>query len=91
MKIIMNNKEIAEGGVAILAGNDFDEIPEGELGSSKDHPYLSPPPEFEDDGLPYGAWCLCHKCGTIGRSTFRFDFYRDNEWLECETCCMGYI
>ncbi len=68
--------------------SDFDPIPAGGVGSSKDIPYTIAPMDFNTSGLPYGAWCRCSACGGIGRSTIAFDFYADDpgKALECERC-----
>ena len=70
------------------AGGDFDSVPAGEVGASKEIPYVAAPPEFNKTGLPYGAWCRCSKCGCVGRSTVIFDFYADEPGapLKCERC-----
>ncbi len=67
---------------------DFDAIPEGQLGASKKMPYTIAPPEFNKQGLPYGAWCKCSRCRMVGRSTVIFDFYADDPGapLKCERC-----
>lgn len=74
------------GTVAALANgihaDDWDLIPEGELGSTRELP-LSVMPDF----VPYGAWCKCNKCGLVHRSTYAFDCYGEmGELLTCERC-----
>ena len=51
-------------------------------------PYITSPADWEDNGLPYGAWCKCSKCGLIRRSTVLFDFYAKGAFkpLTCEIC-----
>ena len=40
--------------------------------------------------VPYGAWCICSQCSTVGRSTYGFDFYGDvGALLKCETCAVN--
>ena len=65
-----------------------DYIPPGELGSSRENPYLAAPLRWEEDGLPYGAWCKCWVCGDVGRSTLSFDFHaaKTGDPLRCEAC-----
>lgn len=56
-----------------------------------DNPYLVAPDDWHENGLPYGAYCRCWKCGFIARSTFGFDYYANGvgDKLECESCTMG--
>lgn len=55
------------------------------------NPYTIAPPRFVEDGLPYGAYCRCGKCGYVGRSTLVFDYHAENngDSLHCETCNLG--
>lgn len=70
--------------------SDFDPLPLCHLGSRRDAPFVNAPPDFDENGLPYGAWCLCHQCSMTGRSTFVFDFYGGaGEPLKCERCVMN--
>lgn len=52
----------------------------------KDRPYRQVPPEFGKDGLPWGAYCQCSRCGYVGRSTGLFDYYNDDGELVCGEC-----
>lgn len=58
-----------------------------ELGTM-DNPHLVAPEDWETNGLEYGHYCRCSKCGLIGRSTYTFDFFADKsgDELVCETC-----
>ncbi len=68
----------------------FDQIAVGEIGCDGAPPRQVAPDDMETNGLPYGAWCKCHVCGLVGRSTIVFDFYGQNgEQLKCENCLMG--
>jgi hypothetical protein len=51
-------------------------------------PYLFAPSDWDENGISYGAWCRCVKCGYIGQSTVAYDFYADGpgEVFKCETC-----
>jgi hypothetical protein len=55
------------------------------------HPYLIAPDDWHENGLPYGAYCKCAKCGQIHRSTFTFDYHANipGDPLQCETCVIG--
>ncbi len=67
--------------------SEFDIIAAGELGSDREHPYKIAPGDIALDGMPYGAWCRCNRCGLVGRSTFVFDYYGDRgDPLKCEPC-----
>jgi len=69
---------------------DWDEIPPGQLGGSRETPIFVAPPEWHESGVPYGAWCKCHRCGLVFRSTLAFDCHakEPGDKLECETCCL---
>lgn len=62
----------------------------GVLGS-RENPYRFAPPKWNTEGVPYGAFCCCYKCGGINRSTITFDYYANisGEPLECENCRMN--
>lgn len=55
------------------------------------HPYLIAPPDWHENGLPYGAYCKCARCGQIHRSTVMFDYHANEpgDPLICETCEIG--
>ena len=66
----------------------YEPIPNGELGASRDVPFVEPPDDFEKKGLPYGAWCKCSECNRVSRSTHEFDAYPNLDgFLSCESCC----
>lgn len=52
------------------------------------NPYNIAPMGWDDAGCPYGAFCKCHRCGLVERSTFTFDYYADKagDPLVCGTC-----
>jgi hypothetical protein len=52
----------------------------------KERPYLRVPAGFSEDGLPYGAFCKCARCGTVARSTNAFDYYAKDGELLCGAC-----
>lgn len=53
-----------------------------------DNPYKVAPADWDIDGLPYGVFCECDRCGQISRSTVMFDYYADAKGkpLVCESC-----
>ena len=54
---------------------------------TRQRPYVNAPPDMNDDGMPWGAFCRCSKCGALGRSTVIFDFHGGpNEPLVCGAC-----
>lgn len=60
------------------------------LGTKK-YPYTHAPPKFSNEGVPWGAWCRCSRCGREGPSTNVFDFYATNQEtpgspLQCGVC-----
>ena len=57
----------------------------------KDSPFSVAPDDWETNGVPYGAFCKCAKCGFVGRSTFTFDYFADGPGLplDCERCYIG--
>lgn len=61
-----------------------------ELGT-RDNPYLVAPDDWEEDGVPYGAFCKCEQCNLVERSTVGFDFFADNagDPFRCQTCLLG--
>lgn len=66
---------------------DWDPIPEGQPGSSKSNAYIIVPPDFTENGVPYGAWCRCGACSLVFRSTFAFDCHgKPGEPMKCERC-----
>lgn len=66
---------------------DVDPVPVDGPGTFS-NPFVVAPPDWSENGLPYGAWCRCVTCGQKGRSTVAFDFYAKvpGEVLVCETC-----
>lgn len=58
---------------------------------SRSRPYTHAPEKWKTEGVFYGAYCRCHKCGFVSRSTLTFDYYADNvgDPLVCEHCQMG--
>lgn len=52
------------------------------------NPYTNAPADWKENGLPYGAWCKCHKCGYVGRSTVSFDYRAQGPRaaLTCDAC-----
>lgn len=60
------------------------------LGCS-DRPYTHAPDDWKTNGVPYGTFCRCHKCGFVSRSTFTFDYYakQPGDPLVCEHCQIG--
>ena len=67
---------------------DFDFIPPGQLGSSPEFPYHVAPGDWEENGVPYGAWYRCWKCKELGRSTLSYDCHaaKPGDELVCEEC-----
>jgi len=53
-----------------------------------ENPYVHAPDDWFENGVPYGAFCKCSKCGYVGTSTVLFDYYANNpgELLICEYC-----
>lgn len=59
---------------------------------SKDNPHIVAPDDFSENGIIYGAFCKCHRCGLIARSIVSFDYYPlngDGSKFQCETCQFG--
>jgi hypothetical protein len=58
---------------------------------SQEYPHTIAPKDWNENGVTYGAWCKCSRCGLVGRSTITFDFYADSpgEKLVCESCTTG--
>ena len=58
---------------------------------SKENPLTHAPADWRVNGVPYGAWCKCSKCGLVHRSTITFDCYAKGPGvpLVCENCEMG--
>lgn len=50
-------------------------------------------PDWFENGVPYGSFCKCSKCGFVGRSIALFDFYADNpgDSLVCGGCLFGEV
>lgn len=55
------------------------------------NPFTVAPDDWYENGLPYGAYCECAKCGLVERSIISFDYYakRAGDPLVCETCTVG--
>lgn len=51
-------------------------------------PYTVAPEDWHENGVPYGAFCKCHQCGYIGRSTIAFDYHagEPRNPLVCDQC-----
>ncbi len=58
---------------------------------SKANPFTVAPADWHENGVPYGAYCLCSRCGLVEHSTLTFDYYADEpgEPLVCEQCNTG--
>jgi hypothetical protein len=52
------------------------------------NPHTVAPADWKENGVEYGAWCMCSRCGRVSQSTFVFDFYADEpgDALRCEIC-----
>jgi len=62
------------------------------IGDSREDPIIRAPEGWGfGTALKYGAWCRCTICGTVARSTIRFDFYAEHQGdlLTCENCTTG--
>lgn len=57
----------------------------------KANPFTHAPADWDENGVPYGAFCKCSNCGLLHRSTVAFDCYADNpgDPLTCESCKVG--
>lgn len=55
---------------------------------TQQNPYKIAPSDWNKNGVPYGAFCECHKCGRIDRSTFTFDYSAKapGDLLACQPC-----
>ena len=54
---------------------------------TRERPYVNAPPRMAITGLPWGAFCICGTCGTIGCAIGLFDFYGDaGDPLVCNVC-----
>lgn len=54
---------------------------------TRERPYTHAPPGMHKDGMPWGAFCRCSICNTLGCSTTVFDFYGDpGNPLICGNC-----
>ncbi len=56
-----------------------------------ENPFTHAPEKWDSEGVEYGSYCKCHKCGLVSRSTFSFDYYADNvgDPLSCERCALN--
>jgi hypothetical protein len=54
----------------------------------KAEPYTHAPADWGENGLPYGAFCLCADCGYVGTSTMTFDYRAEGagQKLVCDQC-----
>lgn len=60
---------------------------QGSFIGARGRPYTHAPPEMDVDGMPWGAFCRCSRCGALGCSTNVFDFYGGpGEPLVCGRC-----
>lgn len=64
---------------------------------TKERPYVNAPPGMGEDGLPWGAFCLCSGCGELGCSTVIFDYYGEpraplicGQCMGCDLMSAGY-
>lgn len=82
----MNKDQRAEFMKALAEDNSFDEL-KGREGT-EEVPYTKAPEDWKENGVPYGAYCKCDRCGLVERSTLVFDFYakRAGDKLRCEDC-----
>lgn len=51
-------------------------------------PYVRAPEDWDENGVPYGAFCQCSKCGYRGTSTVSFDYHanKPGDKLVCSQC-----
>lgn len=55
-----------------------------EVQGRQEHPFTHAPDDWHTNGVPYGAFCLCHKCGYVGTSTVAFDYRAEtNQEILC--------
>lgn len=54
----------------------------------EERPYTHAPPDWNENGVPYGAFCKCHLCGYVGTSTVMFDYSAKSpgDPLRCNNC-----
>jgi hypothetical protein len=54
------------------------------------NPHKVAPTDWHTNGVEYGAWCVCDKCGHLGRSTLLYDYYapKPGDRLKCESCAI---
>ena len=52
------------------------------------NPFTHAPSDWHEEGVPYGAFCKCCKCGYVGTSTVSFDYRAKSvgDALECDQC-----
>ncbi len=55
------------------------------------NPWTETPEDWHENGVPWGDFCKCSKCGLVARSTNIFDYYADapHQPMKCQTCAMG--
>jgi len=58
---------------------------------TKENPITHAPKDWNDNGLPYAAYCKCCNCGLVTTSTMTFDYFADGpgDLLQCENCKLG--
>lgn len=68
----------------------MDQSGETELGvqGTEDNPFTHAPEDWDDNGIPYGAFCLCSRCAYVGTSTVSFDYRAagPGDALHCDQC-----
>lgn len=52
----------------------------------KETPYTTAPDDWYENGVPYGAFCKCAKCGYVGTSTVTFDYFAV-DGVGSDLCC----
>ena len=59
-----------------------------EVQGRESNPFTHAPEDWAENGVPYGAFCKCSKCGYVGTSTSAFDYYAKGPGaaLACELC-----
>ena len=56
----------------------------------RSRPYLRPPPRYSIEGMPFGAFCLCGRCGHAARNTHAFGYHAEGvDCLICDHCLYG--
>lgn len=53
-------------------------------------PYFRPPPRYREEGMPFGAFCCCCRCGHVARNTHAFNYHaEESDRLICDHCLYG--